>query len=243
MRARCSNGSSIRRTRRSHRANRGIADQRHRAAELRDLRGPAFGLASDRLGRHRALRLPAVCRHQRHFLLFVGALAGRRILRTGLASDTVITSVVNIATTFIAIALIDRVGRLAVAARGVGGHGRDARRPCGGLCQRAAQCGSPAQLAGTSGLVALWAANLFVVAFGMSWGPVVWVLLGEKSPNRIRAAALAVAASRNGSPIGSSPRRSQPCKIWGSGSRRSVRGLCGAFVVLRVEVRQREQRP
>jgi SP family sugar:H+ symporter-like MFS transporter len=28
----------------------------------------------------------------------------------------------------------------------------------------------------------------------MSWGPVVWVLLGEKFPNRIRAAALAVAA-------------------------------------------------
>jgi SP family sugar:H+ symporter-like MFS transporter len=28
----------------------------------------------------------------------------------------------------------------------------------------------------------------------MSWGPVVWVLLGEKFPNRIRAAALAFAA-------------------------------------------------
>ena len=45
----------------------------------------------------------------------------------------------------------------------------------------------------TAGIIALWAANLFVVAFGMSWGPVVWVLLGEKFPNRIRAAALAVA--------------------------------------------------
>jgi hypothetical protein len=29
----------------------------------------------------------------------------------------------------------------------------------------------------------------------MSWGPVVWVLLGEMFPNRIRAAALAVAAA------------------------------------------------
>ena len=35
--------------------------------------------------------------------------------------------------------------------------------------------------------IALIAANLFVVAFGMSWGPVVWVLLGEMFPNRIRA--------------------------------------------------------
>jgi MFS transporter, SP family, sugar:H+ symporter len=39
------------------------------------------------------------------------------------------------------------------------------------------------------------AANLFVVAFVRSRGPVVWVLLGEMFPNRIRAAALGVAAA------------------------------------------------
>lgn len=39
------------------------------------------------------------------------------------------------------------------------------------------------------------AANLFVVSFGMSWGPIVWVLLGETFPNRIRAAALSLAAA------------------------------------------------
>ena len=38
-------------------------------------------------------------------------------------------------------------------------------------------------------------ANLFVVAFGATWGPLVWVLLGEMFPNRIRAGALAVAAA------------------------------------------------
>jgi SP family sugar:H+ symporter-like MFS transporter len=43
-------------------------------------------------------------------------------------------------------------------------------------------------------VVALLAANLFVFAFGMSWGPVVWVLLGESFPNQIRAAALSLAA-------------------------------------------------
>jgi pimeloyl-ACP methyl ester carboxylesterase len=37
-------------------------------------------------------------------------------------------------------------------------------------------------------------ANGFVIAFGFSWGPVVWVLLGEMFPNRIRGAALALAA-------------------------------------------------
>ena len=50
-------------------------------------------------------------------------------------------------------------------------------------------------LAGAAGPIALVAANLFVVAFGMSWGPVVWVLLGEMFPNRIRAAALGLAAA------------------------------------------------
>ena len=34
-----------------------------------------------------------------------------------------------------------------------------------------------------------------VIAFGMSWGPVVWVLLAEMFPNRMRAAALSLAVS------------------------------------------------
>ena len=51
-----------------------------------------------------------------------------------------------------------------------------------------------AVLGSASATVALVAANLFVVAFGMSWGPVVWVLLGEMFPNRMRAAALSLAA-------------------------------------------------
>lgn len=38
-------------------------------------------------------------------------------------------------------------------------------------------------LVGAAGPIALVAANLFVIAFGMSWGPVVWVLLGEMFPN------------------------------------------------------------
>jgi len=49
-------------------------------------------------------------------------------------------------------------------------------------------------LLGSAGPIALIAANVYVFAFGMSWGPVVWVLLGEKFPNHIRAAALSAAA-------------------------------------------------
>src|SRR5262249_13146920 len=43
----------------------------------------------------------------------------------------------------------------------------------------------------------LIAANLYVVAFGVSWGPVMWVLLGEMFPNRLRGAALAVSGATN----------------------------------------------
>ena len=43
----------------------------------------------------------------------------------------------------------------------------------------------------------LTAANLYIVAFGMSWGPVMWVLLGEMFPNQLRGAALAVSGATN----------------------------------------------
>jgi SP family sugar:H+ symporter-like MFS transporter len=44
-----------------------------------------------------------------------------------------------------------------------------------------------------AGLLALISANLYVILFNMSWGPVMWVLLGEMFPNQIRGSALAVA--------------------------------------------------
>lgn len=108
---------------------------------------------------------------------------------------TVITSVVNIGTTFIAIALIDRVGRRPLLLVGSAGMAVTLGVLAAVFAGAPLNAAHQPQLSGASGIVALWAANLFVVAFGMSWGPVVWVLLGEKFPNRMRAAALAVAAA------------------------------------------------
>jgi SP family sugar:H+ symporter-like MFS transporter len=48
-------------------------------------------------------------------------------------------------------------------------------------------------LAGNTGVVALVAANAYVVFFNLSWGPVMWVMLGEMFPNQMRGSALAVA--------------------------------------------------
>ncbi|ATC85918.1 sugar porter family MFS transporter [Pseudoalteromonas arctica] len=107
----------------------------------------------------------------------------------------VLAGTTNIVSTFIAIALVDKVGRkplLLVGSIGMfislsaltyifGSAGLD---EAGKLT-----------LSDNMGTFALIMANLFVVFFGLSWGPIVWVLLGEMFNNRIRGAALAVAAS------------------------------------------------
>ena len=44
----------------------------------------------------------------------------------------------------------------------------------------------------TSGVIALLAANFYVAFFAATWGPVMWVMLGEMFNNRIRAVAISV---------------------------------------------------
>ncbi|KAB8164886.1 sugar porter family MFS transporter [Lysobacter maris] len=48
-------------------------------------------------------------------------------------------------------------------------------------------------LSDNMGLLALVAANVYVIFFNLSWGPVMWVMLGEMFPNQIRGSGLAVA--------------------------------------------------
>ena len=48
-------------------------------------------------------------------------------------------------------------------------------------------------LSDSMGTLALVAANAYVVFFNGSWGPVMWVMLGEMFPNQIRGSGLAVA--------------------------------------------------
>ncbi|HZQ30158.1 MAG TPA: sugar porter family MFS transporter [Mycobacterium sp.] len=107
---------------------------------------------------------------------------------------TVITSVTNIVTTLIAIALIDKIGRKPLLLIGSTGMAVTLGTMAVIFATASMVDGKP-HLGGVAGPIALIAANLFVVAFGMSWGPVVWVLLGEMFPNRIRAAALGLAAA------------------------------------------------
>ena len=107
---------------------------------------------------------------------------------------TVGSSIVNVLVTLVAIALVDRIGRRPLLLTGSAGMAVTLGVMAWSF-SHAVGAGADISLPGVWGPVALVAANLYVVFFGLSWGPVVWVLLGEMFPNRIRAIALAVAAS------------------------------------------------
>ncbi|URM89469.1 sugar porter family MFS transporter [Streptomyces sp. MRC013] len=101
------------------------------------------------------------------------------------------TSIINIVGTVIAMVLVDRVGRKPLALVGSAGMALALAFEAWAFSADLVD----GRLPGTQAVVALIAAHAFVLFFALSWGVIVWVLLGEMFPNRIRAAALGVAAS------------------------------------------------
>lgn len=104
------------------------------------------------------------------------------------------SSIINIIGTFIAIALVDKIGRKPLLLVGSAGMAV-ALGTAAWAFSAARDVGGAVSLPSPQGPIALVAANVFVLFFALSWGVVVWVLLGEIFPNRIRAAALGVAAA------------------------------------------------
>jgi MFS transporter, SP family, sugar:H+ symporter len=104
-----------------------------------------------------------------------------------------VTTGVNVVITLVAIALIDRVGRRPLLLAGSAGMALMLATMTVVFTSASVVNGRP-DLDIASGVIALVAADLFVIAFGISWGPVLWVLLGEMFPNRIRSAALGLAS-------------------------------------------------
>jgi SP family sugar:H+ symporter-like MFS transporter len=108
-----------------------------------------------------------------------------------------LTGFVNILATFLAIGLVDRWGRKPLLL--AGSIGMTVTLAVMAIVFGAAGAGADGkpQLGHAAAIVGLAAANLYILAFGVSWGPVMWVLLGEMFPNRLRGAALAVSGSTN----------------------------------------------
>jgi sugar porter (SP) family MFS transporter len=104
-----------------------------------------------------------------------------------------VTTGVNVVITLVAIALIDRLGRRPLLLAGSAGMALMLVTLTVVFASASVIDGRP-DLNVASGLIALVAADLFVIAFGISWGPILWVLLGEMFPNRIRSAALGLAS-------------------------------------------------
>jgi SP family sugar:H+ symporter-like MFS transporter len=113
------------------------------------------------------------------------------------ASDSLainlVSGAINIAATVLAIALIDRVGRRPLLLWGAAGMVLTLAALAAALATAQADASGQLRLVSPYGLIALIAANAYVFAFGVSWGPAVWTLLGEMFPNRLRGSALAVA--------------------------------------------------
>ena len=103
----------------------------------------------------------------------------------------VLSGTISIAACLVAIALIDRIGRKPLLLIGSVGMAITL-----GIMAVAFMSGAlvegTLQLSDRAGLTALIAANLYVALFNFSWGPVMWVMLGEMFPNQIRGSGLAV---------------------------------------------------
>lgn len=104
----------------------------------------------------------------------------------------VISGTVNVGFTFVAIALIDKVGRKPLLL--IGSLGQAVMLAVLAVLFSMAPIGADGNLIleGSQGLYALLAANAYIAFFAFSWGPVMWVMLGEMFPNQFRGAALAI---------------------------------------------------
>jgi len=106
----------------------------------------------------------------------------------------ILSGALSIAACLLAIAVIDRIGRKPLLLIGSIGMAMTL-----GVVTMSFGSGTFAHgtlhLAPPIARLALISANLYVIFFNMSWGPVMWVMLGEMFPNQIRGSSLAVSGA------------------------------------------------
>jgi SP family sugar:H+ symporter-like MFS transporter len=109
--------------------------------------------------------------------------------------DSLLTNVimgsVSILACLAAIALIDRLGRKPLLL--IGSIGMTVTLAImAGVFSQATVTSDGLTLSSSLGAAALLSAVAYVAFFNFSWGPVMWVLLGEMFPNQLRGSGLAV---------------------------------------------------
>ena len=104
----------------------------------------------------------------------------------------IISGAVSIGAVLLALAVIDKVGRKPLLLIGSVGMALTLGAMTWAFSGAGADAAGNLTLNETAGLTALVAANLYVIFFNFSWGPVMWVMLGEMFPNQMRGSALAI---------------------------------------------------
>ena len=104
----------------------------------------------------------------------------------------ILSGVLSIAACLFTIATVDRIGRKPLLLVGSAGMAVTLAVVAYAFSTAVTDAAGAVSLPGHNGLIALVAANLYVIFFNASWGPVMWVMLGEMFPNQIRGSGLAV---------------------------------------------------
>jgi SP family sugar:H+ symporter-like MFS transporter len=104
----------------------------------------------------------------------------------------IVSGAVSIAICFVAALVIDKIGRKPLLLIGSAGMAASLFAMVYAFASGTLDADGQLQLSAGGGWIALIAANLYVIFFNVSWGPVMWVMLGEMFPNQIRGSALAV---------------------------------------------------
>ena len=105
----------------------------------------------------------------------------------------ILSGVLSIGACLVTMAVVDRIGRKPLLLIGSAGMAVTLAVVAWAFSTAVTGADGGVSLPGNNGLIALIAANLYVVFFNASWGPVMWVMLGEMFPNQIRGSGLAVA--------------------------------------------------
>ena len=105
----------------------------------------------------------------------------------------VLSGALSIGACLVTMLLIDRIGRKPLLWMGSAGMAVSLAAVVVAFASGSLDATGKLQLSDAMGVLALVAANVYVVFFNISWGPVMWVMLGEMFPNQIRGSGLAVA--------------------------------------------------
>ncbi|PZQ58767.1 MAG: MFS transporter [Sphingomonas taxi] len=105
----------------------------------------------------------------------------------------ILSGALSIGACLFTIFTVDRIGRKPLLLVGSAGMAVTLATVAWAFSTAVTDAGGAVSLPGNNGVIALVAANLYVIFFNASWGPVMWVMLGEMFPNQIRGSGLAVA--------------------------------------------------